>query len=147
MSFLNEYKHLDNLCKSFDAYPNGITSYLGKMDKATRISKRCEGWDSDYKKLKAYRHIRNRLSHDNDVYEKDLCGQGDEKWLKSFSARISKGEDPLSIYNQANRKAVKNKESRRKTAETRSKSNIPWAFLTFITLAVIAFLAWLVYDR
>lgn len=32
MNFMEAYKHLDNLCKTFPDYPKGVSSYIEAME-------------------------------------------------------------------------------------------------------------------
>ena len=51
-----------------------------------------------FKKLKYYRRIRNKLVHEPDAYEEELCDVEDIEWLEDFHYRIIDGDDPLSRY-------------------------------------------------
>ncbi len=88
MGFMDSYKRLDNLCKTFSCYPKGVSSYIEIMDRSFQSQHMCTGWSSDYDRLKKYHYIRNRIAHDNDVYENDLCNSSDIEWLENFCSRI-----------------------------------------------------------
>ncbi len=49
MSFMDAYKRLDNLCKTFKDYPNGISSYIEEMEKCTITRYQGATWEKDYK--------------------------------------------------------------------------------------------------
>lgn len=99
MGFLESYKRLDNLIKNRLHTPTGISEYITRMDTKSNSSHGIAGWWDDYKRLKHYRYVRNRLVHDDDAFESDLCSLEDIQWLESFSRRIMSENDPLSILN------------------------------------------------
>ncbi len=101
MSFRNEYKYLDNLCKSFSEYPNGISSYIETMEHCTVHRYRCMSWESDYKKLKNLRWKRNEFSHTNGIDEENICDPEDEEWVVNLHSRILNQTDPLCLYFKA----------------------------------------------
>lgn len=114
MEFLQKYKKLDNLCKDSLSSGKGVTAYIESMEKCGRISDEIDGFWDDYKNLKKYRHIRNRIAHENDVDESDLCGRADEKWIENFYGRIIKQKDPLALYKKA--AAARSKKEKPKNA-------------------------------
>ena len=103
MSFMDSYKRLDNLCKTFSDYPKGISSYIKVMECSVQIQHKCAGWSSDYDHLKKYRYIRNQIAHDNDVYEDEMCDSNDIEWLENFHSRILNQTDPLGQYFKSQR--------------------------------------------
>ncbi len=106
MSFMDSYKRLDNLCKTFPDYPKGISSYIEVMECSNQIRYRCIGWSSDYDRLKKYRYIRNRIAHDNGIYEDEVCDSNDIDWLEDFHSRLLNQTDPLGQYYRAQRAAT-----------------------------------------
>ncbi len=106
MSFMDSYKRLDNLCKTFPDYPKGISSYIEVMEHSNQIRYRCIGWSSDYDRLKKYRYIRNQIAHNNGIYEDEVCGSNDIDWLEDFHSRLLNQTDPLGQYHRAQRAAT-----------------------------------------
>ncbi len=98
MGFMDSYKRLDNLCKTFPDYPKGISSYIEVMERCMSMRHQCPGWSSDYARLKKYRYIRNKISHDNGAYEDNLCTHEDEQWLQDFHTRLLNSDDPVALY-------------------------------------------------
>ena len=98
MSFMEAYKHLDNLCKTFPDYPKGISSYIEEMEIHLDTRFQCDSWKMDYATLKKYRYIRNQISHDNYASEENMCEPSDEFWIKDFHARLLNQTDPLGLY-------------------------------------------------
>lgn len=96
MGFLNSYKRLDNLCRDMNGI--GITGYIKDMENSARGTYSVPGWREDYLQLKQYRHIRNRIVHENDIDETDLCSAQDTAWLEAFYQRILTQKDPLALY-------------------------------------------------
>ncbi len=124
MSFMDSYKRLDNLCKTFAEYPKGISSYIEEMEKSNQVRYQSVGWSSDYSRLKEYRHIRNQIAHDNGIYEDEMCDVGDEEWLKDFHARILDQTDPLAQYFKAQRTYV---QQSKKVSPMPSEPNITYS--------------------
>lgn len=98
--FLQNYKRLDNLCKDIFQKERGISSYIEEMERCGYLSKEIAGWKNDYKNLKKYRFMRNRIVHENNVDETTLCTDADEMWLERFYERIIQRNDPLALYRQ-----------------------------------------------
>ncbi len=96
MGFMQSYKRLDNLCRDMNGV--GVTGYLQDMDSAPKGRVRVPGWDDDRRQLKYYRHLRNRIAHENDACEEDLCSPADAAWLEDFCRRILERTDPLAMY-------------------------------------------------
>lgn len=112
MSFLQKYKRLDNLCKDVLRSEKGVTSYIEEMELCNSSSFKIPGWKEDYYNLKKYRHIRNRIVHENDVDEAMLCSKKDEMWIEQFYTRILKRNDPLALYAKFVRPAYKTRKER-----------------------------------
>lgn len=87
----------------------GVTSYIEAMEHTSGGSYRISDWDSDYKNLKHYRYIRNKIVHENYASEDSMCSASDTAWLEDFYSRIMGGTDPLALYHKAitSQKAVK----------------------------------------
>ncbi len=113
MSFMDSYKRLDNLCKTFPDYPKGISSYIEIMECCKQSRYQCIGWNNDYDLLKAYRHVRNQIAHENGVYEDEVCESGDEEWLNAFRMRVLEQTDPLSRYYKAQRVSIQGTSNRK----------------------------------
>lgn len=100
--FFDEFKALDNLCR--DIYGKsidnklGVTLYLEDMYKNARLgSAKIPGWDSDYKRLKEARNLRNELAHSRNSFSSDICSQNDIEFVRSFKARILNQTDPIAL--------------------------------------------------
>lgn len=105
MSFMEAYKHLDNLCKTFPDYPKGVSSYIEAMESHLDISFQCDSWKADYAALKKYRYIRNQISHENYASEENMCEPSDELWLTDFHTQMLNQTDPLGLYYKRKRAA------------------------------------------
>lgn len=99
MEFMQSYKRLDNLCRDMNGI--GITGYIRDMEAAPYGSRYSSDWDSVYRQLKHYRHIRNQIAHDNYVTEESVCQAGDSVWLEDFYQKILNRADPLAVYYRA----------------------------------------------
>ena len=115
--FLEEYKHLDSLCK--EKMPgeddvSGVTRYINAMDATSPIEQSMvDSWHSDYKAIKHLRWVRNKLAHDEGSMDEELLTKEDVAFLKAFYKRVKAKKDPLSLIKekpkQKKPKAVKEK--------------------------------------
>ena len=121
MAFMEAYKRLDNLCK--DLFPSdvGITEYIKSMERCSHYTLYIDNWRNDYFALKHYRYIRNKIVHENDVTEDELCTADDVIWINNFYQRILNQADPLALYRKA---AVNSSKSSNKMADI-SQNNSP----------------------
>lgn len=103
MGFMDQYKRLEKLCKDALQDEKGVSAYLELMEKTPRGAAKVENWEADYKQLKHYRWMRNKIAHDPEHTEETMCKAADVKWLKAFCKRIAEQKDPVAQY-QATRK-------------------------------------------
>lgn len=110
MGFMDSYKHLERLCGDMLGDERRISAYIDEMYENTEGWDLVEGWESDLKKLKHYRWVRNRIVHEPDAYEDELCDAEDIEWLDDFYYRIIDREDPLNRYYEIvrSRKSIRN---------------------------------------
>lgn len=159
MSFMESYKRLDNLCKDLLNSQTGVTSYIESMEKLGIKRARVPNWESDYRMLKHYRHIRNQIVHETGANEENMCTQEDTIWLEQFRRRILSRQDPLALYEKES--AASRKKQARPAANVRplgsmqgnrpARRNQKWpiAVLPFwvvsaaIIVAVCLFYIWL----
>lgn len=96
MEFFEEYKKLDVTLKNKYSTKTGVTSYIENMERFSDGEGFVSSWREDYKALKHYRWLRNKLAHeageDVDLNKSDLAG------LKKFFANVSKNKDPYALY-------------------------------------------------
>lgn len=96
MEFFDEYKKLDVTLKNKYSTKTGVTSYIENMERFSDGEGFVPSWREDYKALKHYRWLRNKLAHeageDVDLNKSDLAG------LKKFLANVSKNKDPYALY-------------------------------------------------
>ena len=99
--FFDEFKALDNLCIDIFGEANGkrgVSLYIENMEKNARLGEaKIEGWAADYKSLKDARHTRNQLAHSRSSFSEKMCTREQLEFVRSFKARMCKGEDPLSL--------------------------------------------------
>ena len=105
MRFFQAYKRLDNLCR--DTNGIGINGYIEDMENRPNGEYKVTGWKDDYFQLKHYRYLRNRIAHENNAEEVDLCTEKDAAWLDAFYQRILTQTDPLALYFQATKPKAK----------------------------------------
>lgn len=99
VEFLNAYKRLDNLCRDMNGA--GVTGYIEDMRRSPNGAYTVPGWANDYRMLRHYRHIRNRIVHENGADERDLCSADDVAWIERFHQRILTQSDPLALCSRA----------------------------------------------
>ncbi len=98
MKFIEAYKRLEKLCGDMYGDDKKITGYIERMEKNYNGEYYVDGWNEDLKKLKHYRWIRNKISHEPNCSEDDYCSNEDVEWLDDFYARIMNQTDPLALY-------------------------------------------------
>lgn len=101
MRFMQAYKRLDALCRDLNGI--GVTGYIEDMEKTAAGSRYVPEWNTDYQRLKHYRHIRNQIAHEVDVTEEEMCSPEDAVWIEEFHQRILQQTDPLAIHYKASR--------------------------------------------
>lgn len=101
MGFIESYKHLEKLCGEILNDEGKISAYIDEMKNKPQGSYLVKGWDADLKKLKHYRWIRNKISHDPGCSEDNMCISEDAEWIDCFYDRIMNQTDPLALYYQA----------------------------------------------
>ncbi len=113
MGFIDSYKHLEKICGEIFDDDRRVSAYIDEMINTTNGSNYVKSWDDDLKKLKHYRWMRNKIVHDPDYTEQNMCEPEDELWLDDFYSRILNQTDPLSQYYKATHyRADKNKPSK-----------------------------------
>lgn len=98
MGFIESYKHLEKICGEILGDNRGVSAYIDEMLKTPFASYFVRGWDEDLKQLKHYRWVRNRIAHDLNCTEENMCGSNDAEWLDNFYSRIMERTDPLALY-------------------------------------------------
>ncbi len=135
MSFIEEYKKLDNLCKDLFNSDKGVTEYINALEEKG-VNYLSKSDKDDYYKLKHYRHIRNEIAHDVGKNEKNMCTELDVIWIKQFYKRILNTSDPLaSRTKKVHMKTYKKKANYGKKKKRRNKIG---AFLLTIILILLA---------
>lgn len=92
ITFLEEYKHLDKLIKEMFGTEKGISDYIDIATTTYNLQ-----YNNDIKTLKHLRYIRNRLTHDTDTLNTQMCTQADIDWLEGFYQKVYSVSDPLSL--------------------------------------------------
>lgn len=92
ITFLEEYKHLDKLIKEMFGTVKGVSDYIDIATTTYNLQ-----YNNDIKTLKHLRYIRNRLTHDTDTLNTQMCTQADIDWLEGFYQKVYSVSDPLSL--------------------------------------------------
>lgn len=96
--FLEAFKRLDKVCREMYMADKGVTSYINDMENVSQFEAlSIANWDTDLRRLKQLRHLRNQLSHEVGTLNEDMCTQNDMDWLRSFYKRIFNQTDPLAL--------------------------------------------------
>lgn len=98
MGFIDSYKKLDKLCRDIMNVDKGVTTYIYEMENTLNGSYYVRDWNAALSKLKHYRWIRNKISHEPGCTEQNMCELNDISWLDNFYDRIMKQTDPISLY-------------------------------------------------
>lgn len=101
MGFIESYKRLEKLCGEILGDERCISAYIDEMLNTSRGSSLISGWDDDLKNLKHYRWVRNKIAHEPNCTEQNMCNPNDVEWLENFYLRIMKQNDPLALYLKA----------------------------------------------
>lgn len=123
MGFIESYKYLEKLCGDLLNDDRRISAYIDEMINTPKGSYLVSGWDDDLKKLKHYRWVRNRIAHEPDCTEENMCDPSDSVWLDGFYSRIMNQTDPLALYS----KAIKLR-SNQKSAQTHKPESPTYTF-------------------
>lgn len=123
MGFIASYKQLEKLCgEIFNSSPHGVTEYIEEMERTPNGKFYVEKWGEDYKALKHYRYIRNKIVHEPNCNEENMCTAKDTQWLENFYFRIMNQQDPLSLYEKATVTYKKTKSKYKKTTPTQKNT-------------------------
>lgn len=146
MGFIDSYKHLEKLCGEVLNDDRRVSAYIDEMLHTPRGSYYVRSWDEDLKKLKHYRWVRNKISHEPGCTEQNMCDSEDELWLDEFYSRIMNQTDPLSLYHQATRHRPVTKRPIQSTpmythpsnGRKSARNNIGCATMVIVSLLVVA---------
>ncbi len=108
--FLQSYKRLDNLCKDILKSEKGVTTYIEYLERINQNQ-----FKDDYYKLKHYRYVRNKIVHENNASEENMCTSSDIEWIENFYNRILNQTDPLALHQQNVKQKSANKNLSRST--------------------------------
>ena len=118
MGFIDAYKRLEKLCGEMLGDDRPVSAYIDEMIDTPQGSRFVKGWDDDLKAIKHYRRVRNKIVHEPDCTEKNMCSYEDEQWLIMFYNRIMKQTDPLALYHKERRRK---EEAKRKKQEQKEE--------------------------
>lgn len=98
---MESYKRLEKLCGEIYNENHGVSAYIDEMLSVSDGEVYVPEWNDRLKKLKHYRWVRNRIAHDPDCREEDMCDSDDAAWLEWFHESVMTGTDPLACYRRA----------------------------------------------
>ena len=138
MRFLNSYKHLERLCGDVLNEKWPITAYIDEMEKTPRGAFLVPHWNEDLKKLKHYRWVRNKITHDPNCDETNMCQTDDALWLDQFYNRIMNQTDPLALYRKATRPIARTKSKQSHKNSQRIAGWLPYLLAAILAMSIIA---------
>lgn len=149
MSFIEAYKHLEKLCGEVLNDERCISAYIDEMTNTTHGSYFVKDWNKDLKQLKHYRWIRNKIVHEPNCTEQNMCEPKDEAWLEDFYSRIMRQDDPLALYFKAvkNHQAAKSKQIHKRHHPSKAKKTIKIFAVLLPILVFIVILIKLILDN
>ena len=135
--FLEEYKHLDKLCKEVFDSDKGVTSYIDYM-RATPYERRQKiaSWESDLKMLVSLRHVRNQLAHEVGSLDVAMVDRDDVEWVRDFYERIMSSDDPISKLRRSSAR-IKTSSPKAVVEEERKSVGCIGAIIFFIGIAIM----------
>lgn len=101
LEFQEAYKSLDKLCRECLSGYDGVSGYIRLMENEWYGEHYVSTWNSDLKKLKHVRWVRNQLSHEVGTLESNICSQFDLEFVDDFYERIMNTTDPLAMLRKA----------------------------------------------
>ena len=101
LEFQEAYKGLDKLCRECLSGYDGVSGYIRLMESEWYGEQYVSTWNSDLKKLKHVRWVRNQLSHEVGKLESNICSQFDLEFVDDFYERIMNTTDPLAMLRKA----------------------------------------------
>ena len=101
MSFIDAFKRLEKLCNEIYGDIHGVKIYINEMSNTPDGEHYVVGWNDDLKMLKHLNWVRNKISHDPECNEDNMCEPGDAEWINRFHSRIMATNDPLTQYHKA----------------------------------------------
>ncbi len=107
MGFIDSYKRLEKLCGEVMGDDRRVSAYIDAMQSISNGGYYVSSWDADLKMLKHCRYLRNKIVHEPDCTEKNMCKPEDELFVKRFYKRMLNKTDPLALYRKANRRTKK----------------------------------------
>ncbi len=136
MSFMDSYKRLEKLCGDVLNDERKISAYIDKMINTPNGRNLVDGWDDDLKQLKHYRWIRNKIAHEPNCTESNMCTRSDTKWINNFYSRVLKQKDPISLYSKANKSRSVHR-SRKKGGKRKNKIKLFGILIVVIAVLLI----------
>ena len=140
MGFMDSYKRLEKICGEVMNDDRRVSAYIDEMINTPRGAFLVKGWEEDLKQLKHYRWVRNKISHDPECTEKNMCNPSDVQWIDNFYKRIMKQTDPLALY----RKAKQRKRTTNRKKENDAEQTLFGFLLSILFIfAMVAALVWI----
>ena len=146
MGFVESYKHLEKLCGEVLNNEKKVSAYIDAMVEIADGALRVPGWDDDLKQLKHYRWTRNKIAHEPNCTEENMCKPADVKWVDGFYDRIMQQTDPLALYRKATSKRTAKKRTaatstrRRRRVSKRDAGNMVFAVCTLLVILIFILL-------
>ena len=140
MSFMDSYKKLEKLCGDVLNDDRRVSAYIDEMINTPNGRHHVNGWDEDLKQLKHYRWIRNKIAHDPECTESNMCSKSDTKWINDFYSRIINKTDPLAIYRRS-KKSHSLHTVKKKSRKVKKKKNCSLACFISVVIVLLIIVA------
>ncbi len=123
-SFFEAFKKLEKLCNDVYSCEHGVSEYITKMEESEEKGlETVPLWHDQYKKIKHWRWLRNRLAHEG---ESGICTATDYTELRLFYDGMLAGKDPLTQLKKAEESSAGKKKPAKEvksSAKTKQEKN------------------------
>ena len=125
---MKSFSRLEKLLNDMYGRQDGkssVTVYIDLMKEKQQTDRDVydvDDWEEDLRNLKNIRYKRNKIAHESDAMDADVCDEKDISWLENFRVRIMSGTDPLA---QLTRMKEQNRIYEESMARMRAKRNNP----------------------
>lgn len=140
IEFLEEYKELDILIRDYLNSDSGVTAYIMALE--SMPSDKQFLYVEDLKMLKHLRWLRNKLAHETDSMNLDLCTKEDIDDVRKYYEKIINIRDPLHILSNKNIGDTKEiyKTLKKQEKKKVKKNNYNTITIILMLLIVVVFL-------
>jgi len=134
IEFLEEYKRLDRLCQDMLSTLQGVSEYINRMELLFEQGEEfVDEWTINYKMLKHFRWLRNRIVH---CVEETECSLKEIEMITNFYHQILIQQDPLALLYKINQKIYKNKTTNQEKNKNIDNSSKITMLITIVLIII-----------